>query len=403
MALRTTFICPYCFETHKISDVQFRCTNKRCNDISDIEKTCYENMDVSKPIIGKPAFRSQSNKLTVPKSSKCPFCKKESRNLICPSCHNNLPESVLLGEDKIITVVGACDTGKTHFLTVFINELEERIANRFDGALESFDDSWKKYFDGSFQKLYMEKQTLAHTNSSLTDVNNGAYKPQIFTLKMNRDGLLGPKVENHILVFFDTAGVDLNDEDTMNTVNKYISRSSGIIFLLDPLQMPAVRNQLDENVIERSSSIDWRDVSDPDDILTRISNLIRKDRDMRSEEKIDIPVAAAFSKFDVIASLIPEGSIVLENSPHCAEKTFNLTDWHNVNNEVKSLLVEWGDEEFLSQMNSNYSDYSFFAISALGMDNSPREDGRIDKPRPHRIEDPLLWILKENGVIESKE
>ena len=37
MASKTTFICPYCFEKHKLSGVQFRCTNRRCKDCDDIE------------------------------------------------------------------------------------------------------------------------------------------------------------------------------------------------------------------------------------------------------------------------------------------------------------------------------------------------------------------------------
>lgn len=42
MAIKQTFICPFCFEEHKISDVQFRCTNRRCKDVEDIELTSIE-------------------------------------------------------------------------------------------------------------------------------------------------------------------------------------------------------------------------------------------------------------------------------------------------------------------------------------------------------------------------
>ena len=31
--MKSTFICPYCFEKHKLSEVQFRCINRRCNDV----------------------------------------------------------------------------------------------------------------------------------------------------------------------------------------------------------------------------------------------------------------------------------------------------------------------------------------------------------------------------------
>lgn len=303
----------------------------------------------------------------------------------------------------IISVVGSRDTGKSHFVGVIINELIERISVKFGGAMEGFDDTMTRYKAGAYQKLYLDLQKLDLTKSSVQDVNNGAYRPLIFTLKLKHKSFLKEQIESFTLVFFDTAGEDLNDEDTMSTVNKYICKSAGIIFLLDPMQIPAVRNQLDENIVSRASSVDWKQATRSDDIMSRVSKLIRNDRHMKAEKKIDIPVAAVFSKFDAIASLVPEGSSILETSPHCAEKVFDMSDWHNVDNEIKSLLIEWGAESFMSQVDVNYSNYSYFAVSALGLDNNPKEDRRIDRPRPHRIEDPLLWILKENGVIKPSK
>lgn len=402
MVWKTTFICPFCFEQNRLQDIQFRCTNRRCKDIPDIEITRYENGDTSIPKMGKPTFRSAS-KTMLPDSAKCPECGRPTYAVICPSCHNKLPKSTLLGKDMIISVVGSRDTGKSHFVGVIINELIERISVKFGGAMEGFDDTMARYKAGAYQRLYLDMQKLDLTKSSVQDINNGAYRPLIFTLKLRHKVLFKEQIDSFTLVFFDTAGEDLNDEDTMSTVNKYICKSAGIIFLLDPMQIPAVRNQLDENTVSRASSVDWRQAARSDDIMQRVSKLIRNDRHIKDEQKIDIPVAAVFSKFDAIASLIPEGSTILETSPHCSEKVFDMSDWHNVDSEIRSLLVEWGAESFMSQLDVNYTNYSYFAVSALGMDNNPKEDRRIDRPRPHRIEDPLLWILKENGVIKPSK
>lgn len=399
MALKSTFICPFCFEEHHIQDVQFRCTNKRCVDVPDVEMTRYENGNIDNPKPGKPTFKGVIGS----KSAKCPDCGSVSYAIVCPSCHNKLPESTLLGKDMIISVVGSRDTGKSHFVGVIINELIERISVKFDGAMEGFDDTMTRYKAGAYQKLYMDMQKLDLTKSSVQYVNNGAYRPLIFTLKLRHKAFFRERIDSFTLVFFDTAGEDLNDEDTMSTVNKYICKSSGIIFLLDPMQISSVRNQLDENTVSRASSVDWKQATRSDDIMSRVSKLIRNDKNMKAEQKINIPVAAVFSKFDAIASLIPDGSTVLETSPHCSGKKFNMSDWHNVDNEIKSLLIEWGAESFMSQLDLNYTNYSYFAVSSLGMDNNPKENKKIDRPRPHRIEDPLLWILKENGVIKSSK
>lgn len=400
---RIHFICPYCFEKHKLSDVQFRCTNRRCRNVDDLEMTKYENGNLAMPKQGKTCFVSPSKiPFFVPRAAVCPECKRKTYKTVCPSCHNTLPESTLKGRDMIISVVGSRDTGKSHFVGVIIRELIDRIAVQFGGAMIAFDDSMKRYEENFGRKLYVDLQKLDLTQSSEQNVNNGAYKPLIFSLNMKKKGLFGEYINSFTFVFFDTAGEDLNELDTMNTVNKYICKSVGIIFLLDPMQMPMVANQLDNKVVSRASSVGWRQATGSDDIMARVSTLIRHDRNLKSSQKIKIPVAAVFSKFDVIESLVPAGCTIKDPSPHCAAKSFVLADWHNVNSEIQGLLKTWGADSFMAQLDINYQNYSYFAISALGLNNNPQEDRRIDRPRPHRIEDPLLWILKEAGVIKSK-
>ena len=103
-----------------------------------------------------------------------------------------------------------------------------------------------------------------------------------------------------------------------------------------------------------------------------------------------------------VAPIVPQGSAVLDNSPHCAQKAFVMSDWHNVNTEVQGLLKTWGADSFLSQLAVNYVDYSCFVASSLGLNNNPTRDMRINRPRPHRIEDALLWILMKKKVIKKK-
>jgi GTPase SAR1 family protein len=352
------------------------------------------------PMKAKKTFAAPKTKnYSVPKYANCPSCKRETSKVICPSCHNSLPESTVRGGDMIISVVGSRDVGKSHFIGVIINELIERIAGRFDGALTGFDDTMKRYEENFGRRLYTELTKLELTQSSTTNKSNGAYRPLIFTLSVKE----GRKIKNFTLVFFDTAGEDLNEFDTMNTVNRYICKSAGIIFLLDPMQIWSVRNQLDDDAVSRASSVAVQQATRPDDIMTRVSRLIRSDRKMDAAKKINIPVAAVFSKFDAIVPIVPRDCTVLEPSPHCNEGAFDMADWHNVNSEMQSLLKTWGASAFTQQLEINYTNFSYFAVSSLGLDNSPRSDSRIDRPRPHRIEDALLWILKENGVVKAKK
>ena len=65
------------------------------------------------------------------------------------------------------------------------------------------------------------------------------------------------------------------------------------------------------------------------------------------------------------------------------------------------MLQIWNAGAFTSQLETNYTTYSYFTVSALGLNNNPTENGKIQRPRPHRIEDPLLWLLYKNGVIKG--
>lgn len=402
MAKKISFICPYCFDKRKLSEVQFRCTNKRCQDFDDIEMTRYEHGNEKIPKKGKRTFSPSGKSLSTPHSALCPECQNKTFKHICPSCHNELPDSTLTGEDMIISIVGSRSTGKSHFVGIIIKELRDRIAVHFDGSLEGFADSYQRWERNFGDKLYTNNEKLELTQSSVQNVDNGAYRPLIFKLKLGKKSLLKNAISSFTFVFFDTAGEDLNDDETMNTVNQYICKSSGIIFLLDPMQIPSVVNQLEESVVKGASGIDWRSATKSDDIMTRVSTLIRNDKKIGDNKKIDIPVAAVFSKFDAISSLVPADSVVHNPSPHCNEKCLVLSDWHNVNADILGLLRAWDAEAFISQLETNYKNYSYFTASALGLNNNPTEAGRIERPRPHRIEDPLLWILKENGVIKGK-
>jgi len=397
---KKTFICPYCFEEPTLATVEFCCTNPRCkNDVPDIPKTRYEMGDLNMPMKGKIHFSNPSGN-AASKSALCPECNKESYKIVCPECHNALPESTLLGRDMIISIVGARGAGKSHFVGVIIHELINRISVEFGGAMERWDDTGKRYEQIFGHHLYSDLRKLDMTRSAQS-ADSAAFKPLIYTLRLKNKKIFGESIESFTFVFFDTAGEDLNEQvDTMSHVNKYICKSAGIIFLLDPMQISAVVHQLDKDTVKRASAHESM-VTRSDEIITSVSTLIRRDRRMKDSQRINVPVAAVFSKFDAIESIIPQGTTIREPSPHCNVGHLVLQDSQNVHDEVKSLLRGWEESSFIANVETHYENHSYFVVSSLGLDNNPQGD-KIQRPKPHRIEDPLLWILNKNGVVKGK-
>ena len=120
-------------------------------------------------------------------------------------------------------------------------------------------------------------------------------------------------------------------------------------------------------------------------------------------KKIQIPAAIVISKYDIFEDLVPEASTLRKESPHCKERKINDIDIRSVHAEVAALLNEWDhglSEQIELLLETNFKTHSYFAVSSLGIGNSSKEGGTFEFPYPHRIEDPILWLMKENMIIK---
>lgn len=372
----TTFLCPYCFEVSPTRDVKYSC--KRCNDVKQIPRSGFGALPFSSPRIAEI----------------CPQCGTAA-SAVCPNpaCHHKLPEGTLAGTNSIISIVGGRASGKSHFVGVLIHELARRVAADFGASFVGFDGS-HRLWEREFGSLYHSLQAL-----ELTRV--GEHKdPLIYEFVL--PGRFGNKM--FTFAFFDTAGENFNDSDQMSILNKYIYQSAGIIFLFDPLQIPAVAAKVPRHVLAGSTAGEGGGLRTSNtEVLSNVANLIWNYRGQRRGSHIKVPAAVVFTKLDAIDEVLPRGSIVLDPSPHAGEILLN--DLHNVSHEIEALLREWDEAAFVQQVANTFSDHAYFAISALGLNNHPdaEQDRRVKKPQPHRIEDPFLWMLSRTGVLKAQK
>src|SRR5262249_36809326 len=194
------------------------------------------------------------------------------------NCHQELPHTIGEYRSLIISVVGAKNAGKSHYLPMLIETLKNSIGPDLKFLLQPLnDDTTLRYARDYRDPLIAQKRLLGVTRSGLSDVTSRL--PLVFRLSFYREFDSGRReIENLVtLAFFDTAGEDMNSQDTMAYVNKYIFRSDGIILLLDPLQLDHVRDRVGPGV-----ALPARDI-ETSDIVTRLDRLIHSGRDLDTE------------------------------------------------------------------------------------------------------------------------
>lgn len=377
--------CPYCFESFRLHQAPFRCTTPAARCAPERDEIRAQIWEEGAPLgrVLPPGGRFAS-------STRCPACRQETRRRLCPHCHMELPQTLGRFRNLIFAVIGAKEAGKSHYLAVLIEQLRKHVGPRLDLLLEPLDErTIRRYRDDFHTPLYRGKRVLRATVGAFSDIR--VQVPLVYTLTFSGKNLWGRKCIKGVvtLVFFDTAGEDLNDLDTMKTVNKYIYRSDGLIVLLDPLQLDLVRTRLDGaiDLPERNT--------ETADILTRTTRLIEEGLALSPETLIPIPIAVAFSKFDAVESLLdPQMQL---NSEARQDGGYDLADFRAVNAEMHSLLAEWDSGIVTEQAARRYRQSAFFGFSALGC--HPGREGHVRAIVPRRVEDPFLWLLHTHRLL----
>lgn len=383
-----TEVCPYCFEPYKLRDTPFRCASppSRCKPEPDeVRARAWDDtVPMGRVLPSDRRFRDEA---------RCPTCSQATQKRLCPHCHMELPHTVGKFPHYIFAVVGAKEAGKSHYLAVLIDQIRKQAGAPLGLLLEPLNDyTVRRYREDFHQPLFHNHRTITATHSGLAD--RRVALPLVYTLTLSgKDLLRRDRIRKVVtLVFFDTAGEDLDDEDTIATVNKYIYHSQGIILLLDPLQLPEVRAQLEGRVpLPRVNT-------ETADILTRMTRLVLAGRKLAANAMIPAPLAVAFSKFDAVEPLVDAQLQLNAAADH--RTGFDVADFDAVSAEMQALLARWDSQLLVQQVRTHYRRYGFFGLSALGC--NPHGDQQVPRVMPRRVEDPFLWLLHEHGLIPSR-
>ena len=330
----------------------------------------------------------------------CPTCGGLAKRRACPQCHTALPIDFVDTRNPMIGLVGAKGSGKTVLMTVLVKQLREVIGQRFGADIRIATDNPDGHqglsdYQASREVPLYAKRTLPVGTGQLGSAGRQRATPIVLRWRQESARLIGGKsLRSTMLSFVDTAGEDLNDIETAFTL-EYISVCDSLIIALDPFGLPGARARL--NLPEAAIQVE-DDV--PLDVVSRITELLRTEGNVKTRKRIALPVAIVFSKIDAFYPTMDRHSPIMSTATGLP--AYENADGLAVHEHMLALLHSWNAADIDNHMRLNYSDYRYFGVSALGAE--PDYSSFTVAPggvQPHRVEDPVLWLLSKSGTVPT--
>lgn len=327
------------------------------------------------------------------KTAKCPHDNSLTAIRLCPNddgvdengnprpCRKPLWRDFETATTVFIGIIGSTGSGKTHFLTVLIEELRRQCDAMNWNTVHLMGDTITRESE-LHKDLYIDRLVLPPTNPEITEKMNP------FRLMLER-GENSEKTKDINLVFFDAAGehYDGSEGADITELHRYLSEAAGIILLLD----------MDGHEPDDPAVMESLDTKRKDAIVRQrlfLDTLRDKLMNMGVEETQKMPLAITLSKADEK----PEFMSLFRTTSNIP-----LSDWKRHGKTVR----EWfkSDGRVVSNVRAFRSE--FFAVSALGkapqVERDPERNTTRDVvpggPSPMCVLDPLLWILNEQRLL----
>jgi hypothetical protein len=387
--------CPYCYQGVDPEAPAFRCSGRPAPGRPECAKQQDDArvrvLDDATPVF--LSFQPKTSRIGSIHGAECPECSGKTGIRLCPNCHSVLPAN-FTSTSPMFGIVGVRGSGKTVMLSVLAKEMTSSIARRFDAAIDAVGSS------NLFIRLDDIRKNLEGGGTGVLPDQTASFSkrdtvPAVFEWQMSRQGI-GNRTTSTILSFYDTSGEDLAHIDRAREQH-YLAATDGLILLLDPFGLPANR---DAALARGVSPENLRDT--PIQVLTAVTDMLREATLLGPNKKIKRPLAVVLSKIDgFFAEVGPDDPI---RRPSETRPVFNEKESLDLHHHIAALVDRWGGDDLLRLLQHSYTTYRFFAASALGAE-PVYSTGRVSGKglRPHRVAEPLLWLMAERGFIPKEK
>lgn len=298
---------------------------------------------------------------------------RETQDRVCPHCHNPLPPNYGKYPVKFLSVIGISSAGKTVFLSKLIQRITSYAAGLGMSALPANESSRNFIKDNK-----VAKDTPLPGGTPVEYLS----QPLFYNLTYRLNG----KYEKRMFVIYDIAGEICVNTAKIHRYAKFVQHSDGMFILLDPQQFSCLGGKAPGLV---------------ENVLSTINNVFA-DTGINT-----VPLALCISKSDIMrqANLLPEICFtdVRTIDDGNGNKLFCATDYNEISNYLSNLF-EKNESDIKVALEMNYRNFNYFAFTTLNCNVITDENGQQfpeKEPEPKRIEEPLFWMFKQFGFINS--
>jgi hypothetical protein len=177
---------------------------------------------------------------------------------------------------------------------------------------------------------------------------------------------------------------------------RYLQAAHGYVLILDPLQMPRFRQSLGKDLPKDAPGEGELGLQD-----TAINNLLDALK-QRNLPKYKTPIAVVISKGDVmradplLRAALWDYPIYQETASH---PVYDLSLHWTVQFAVRNFLQRY-EKDIVRSIEDNFDNFAYFCVAPTG--NSAQIEGknwRFNQFSPWRVEEPLLWLFYQLGLI----